>query len=174
MSNKHYAPRFKTFTWLKEHHAIDSKCERVLKMISKRYKRVLVAGNVDAGNNTVANAIFGYWHDIGRNATYTTTINCRTPGDLWSHPEFRKFRACFTSGNPIIVPFMYEQEWYGEQNVPGLFASGRNFDVIVDCRRLPDGTRMVCQVFCRRGQGWTCLYRSPTFASLQIGARRAA
>ena len=35
--------------------------------------------------------------------------------------------------------------------------------------RLPDGTRIVAQVFCRRGQSWNCIYRSPMFASLQIG-----
>jgi hypothetical protein len=174
MSNKHYAPLFRTFTWLKEHHAIDGKCERVLKMISKRYKRVLVAGNTNSGKNTVANSIFAYWHEIGREATFTPTFECRTPGELWNHSGFRGFRPCFTQNTPIIVPMKYEQEWYGEQFVPGLFASARNFDVIVDCRRLPDGTRMVCQVFCRRGQGWTCLYRSPMFASLQIGARKAA
>ncbi|MGZ3706322.1 MAG: hypothetical protein ACXWP1_10605, partial [Bdellovibrionota bacterium] len=63
----------------------------------------------------------------------------------------------------------YDQEFYGEQYLPGLFTAARNYDVIVDCRRLPDGTRMVCQVFCRRGSNWTCLYRSPVFASLQIG-----
>jgi len=169
MSQKHYAPLFKTFTWLKEHDAIDSNCERVLKMISKRYKKVLVAGNPNSGKNTVANAIFAYWHELGREAFFTPTMDCKKPGDLWTNTGFKNYRTCFTSGNPVIVPMKYEQEWYGEQSLPGLFASARNFDVIVDCRRLPDGTRMVCQIFARRGQNWSCVYRSPLFASLQIG-----
>ncbi len=140
MSQKHYAPLFKTFTWLKEHDAIDSNCERVLKMISKRHKKVLVAGNTNSGKNTVANSILGYWHELGREAFFTPTMECRKPGDLWNNSSFRTYRSCFTAGTPIIVPMKYEQEWYGEQHLPGLFSSARNFDVIVDCRRLPDGT----------------------------------
>lgn len=169
MSQKHYAPLFKSFTWLREHQAIDGKCERVLKMISKRYKRVLVAGNEGSGKNTVANAIFAHWHTIGREAVFTPTFECKTPGGLWTHPAWKNFRGLFTTGQAVITPFQYDQEWFCEQHVPGLFTSGRCFDVIVDCRRLPDGTRIVAQVFCRRGQSWTCLYRSPMFASLQIG-----
>jgi hypothetical protein len=169
MSQKHYAPLFKTFTWLRGQHTLDAKCERVLKMISKRHRRVLVAGNANSGKNTVANAIFAYWHELGREAFFTPTVSCKTPGGLWTHPSFKTYRSCFTSGQPVITPMKYEQEFYGEQHLPGLFASARNFDVVVDCRRLPDGTRLVAQVFCRRGQSWTCLYRSPTFAGLQIG-----
>ena len=58
MSQKHYAPLFKTFAWLRQHEAIDTNCERVLRMVSKRYKKVLVCGNPASGKNTVANAIF--------------------------------------------------------------------------------------------------------------------
>jgi Flp pilus assembly CpaF family ATPase len=169
MSNKHFAPKFKTFTWLRDHHTIDGKCERVLKMISKRYKRVLVAGNTDSGKNTVSNAIYAYWQEIGRQACYTPSVTCKTPGGLWSNTTWKNYRTLFTSGQAVITPMMYEQEFYGEQFVPGLFNSAKHFDVVVDCRRLPDGSRIVAQVFCRRGTSWTCLYRSNTFASLQIG-----
>jgi hypothetical protein len=138
-------------------------------MVSKRHKKVLVTGNTDAGKNTFANVLFAYWHQIGREALFTPSMACKKPGDLWTHPNFKNYRGFLATGKPVIVPMKYEQEWYGERHIPGLFASARNFDVLVDCRRLPDGTRMVCQVFVRRGQKWSCLYRSPVFASLQIG-----
>jgi hypothetical protein len=169
MSNKHYAPLFKTFTWLREQGSIDGNCERVLKMISKRYKRVLVAGNTDSGKSTVANAIFAHWQTIGREAVFTPSFETKMPGGLWTHPNWKNFRGLFHTNQAVITPFTYEQDWYGEQYVPGLFNSAKGFDVIVDCRHLPDGTRMVAQVFCRRGSNWTCIYRNSTFASLQIG-----
>lgn len=169
MSQKHYAPLFKTFTWLRGHHAIDGKCERVLKMISKRHKRVLVTGNPSSGKNTVANALFAYWQELGREACFTPTVSCKTPGSLTSTPTWKSYRALFTTNQPVITPMKYETEYYGEQYLPGLFQSAKHYDVVVDCRRLPDGSRIVAQVFCRRGENWTCLYRSGTFAGLQIG-----
>jgi hypothetical protein len=170
MSQKHYAPLFKTYSWLRSHGTIDGKCERVLRMISKRYRKVLVVGNTNSGKNTVANAIFAHWHEIGREAIFTPTIECKRPGDLWSNNKWKSFRSCMTTGSPVITPMKYEQEFYGEQYLPGLFSSARHFDVVVDCRRLPDGSRIVSQVFCRRGQSWSCIYRSSTFAGLQIGS----
>ena len=169
MSQKHYAPLFKTFAWLREHDAIDSNCERVLRMVSKRYKKVMVCGNPNSGKNTVANTIFAYWHELGTEAVFTPTVNCKTPGGFTSTPSWKSYRPCFATGTPLIMPMRYEQEYYGEQCLPGLFTAAKNFDVIVDCRSLPDGTRLVSQVWLRRGKDWRCLYRSPAFASLQIG-----
>jgi len=170
MSQKHYAPLFRTFSWLREQGALDAKCERVLRMVSKRHKRVLVCGNPGSGKNTVANAIFAYWHELGREAVFTPSLEARTPGGFTSTTEWRAVRPWLAQATPLIVPCRYEQEFYGERELPGLQASARNFDVIVDCRRLPDGSRMVCQVHVRRGRSWRCLYRSPSFAALQIGA----
>ena len=169
MTHKHFAPHFFTFGWLRDQGTVDASCERVLKMISKRHKRVLVLGNSHAGTNTIANAIFAHWQSTGREAFFTPTVECASPGGFTANSTWKSFRGCFTSGQSVISPVKYTQEFYGEQYLPGLFASARNYDVIVDCRRLPDGTRMVCQVFCRRGTSFTCLYRSPVFASLQIG-----
>ena len=169
MSIKHYAPLFKTFSWLKDHGAIDGKGEKALKMIARRFNRILVVGNPYAGKNTVANAIFAYWQEMGKDACFTPTMECKTPGGLWTNPNWKNFRTYFTTGKPVITPMKYTQEFYGEQELPGIFQSARNFDVVVDCRALPDGTRMVCQIFCRRGTRWSCVYRSNTFANLQIG-----
>ncbi|MGK4456140.1 hypothetical protein, partial [Klebsiella pneumoniae] len=69
--------------------------------------------------NTVANAIFAHWHELGREACFTPTFECKTPGSLWSHPNWKNYRGCFTSGQAVITPMTYEQEWYGEQYLPG-------------------------------------------------------
>jgi hypothetical protein len=63
----------------------------------------------------------------------------------------------------------YTHEYYGEQYLPGIFTAAKNFDVMVDVRRLPDGQRQVCQIFVRKGQTFRCLYRAKNFAGLQIG-----
>lgn len=169
MTNKSYAPLFKTFHWLRNVNTIDAKSERVLKLVCRRYKKFFVMGNPNAGKNTVSNAMFSFLHEIGREPHYTPTITGKSPSSFPTLPTWKSFKPLLTKGHPVIVPFGYETEYYGEQNIPGLFESARHFDVIVDVRRLPDGHRQVCQIFVRKNTGFRCIYRNRDFARLQIG-----
>ena len=76
-------------------------------MISRRHKRVLVAGNVNAGKNTVANAIFAYWHDQEE----TRMINRVTKDDNDPASKEPEFKICAVqvkrvSGPKPLKPFI--------------------------------------------------------------------
>lgn len=173
MSKKSYAPLFKSFHWLRGVDAIDAKAERALKLVCRRYKKIFVIGNTHSGKNTVTNTMFSFMHEIGREPLYTPTFRAKDPSKFPTHPAWKPYKRYLAQGHPVIVPFGYETEYYGEQRIPGLFEAARHFDVIVDTRRLPDGHRQVCQVFARKGREFRCIYRNREFARLQIDARAA-
>lgn len=169
MSQKNFSPVFKTFHWLKNEGTIDAKAERCLKFVATKYRRIMVMGNPHAGKNTVANTLFAFMQEKGYEPVFTPTLHAHAPWDFTKDTSWKNCRTWFTQKHPVIVPMGYTQEFYGEQYMPGLFPAARNFDVIVDVRRLPDGQRTVCQILVRKGQTFRCLYRAKNFAGLQIG-----
>ena len=169
MSQKNFSPLFKSFHWLRNEGTLDAKCERALKFIATKYKRILVIGNPHAGKTTIANTLFAFQQEKGYEPVFTPTLTTHSPWEFTKDTNWKNCRTWFTQKHPVIVPVGYTQEFYGERYIPGLFQAAKNFDVMVDVRRLPDGHRQVCQIFVRKGHTFRCIYRAKNFASLQIG-----
>lgn len=151
--------------WLKAKGCLDGKAESVIKRLVGGNRRFLIVGNTKSGKNTLAEAVYSYMCERGKNPTLLPTVEGKDFSAVRSNKYWKVAANILNQDIPAVMPMGYAKAQGFHYYIPELPQMGKYFDVILDIRKLAGDKRVLCQIFIARGKRLRCVYRHPSFAT---------
>jgi hypothetical protein len=165
--NHPHGHRFqKDLTWMKEVHAVDDKCIKIICSVSKKYKYFLIVGNYQSGKNSFSDVLCGYLHEINKEPLIAPSIEEKSIRDIQKSAKWKWYQKLLKHPMPIVVPVGHTDYEMTEDYLEQYPKMTKNFDVVFDMRMLPTGHRILCQIYIHnsRTNSLRCIYKSVELA----------
>jgi len=152
----------KNIHWLKKHDSIDREGEYALKKSLKKAKNILVIGQQNAGKDTVKNIILTYLYEHNHSPVVLPSLNVGPLASFFKSAQWKKYTKILNQNFPTLFAFSHKTNnpIVVDKLLPKFV---NNFDLLVDCRTLPNGQRVIVQILQKSGKSWKALYFSEKY-----------